>query len=237
MNNITNEIYWNKFWSKKSNRIEFKKLFQLFLPKIKGKSCLEIGCAPGRYLIYLNTYFKYSISGLDFCDVTHIKTNFRNAKIHDYVLYNVDFNKFKTKKHFDVVLSLGFLEHFKNYETIFNKHSKLLSKKGILFLELPNFRNLQGYFRKKIDSKNMDRHNLEVMDLEVLRELCKKNKLKILFCDYYQTADFWIDPTEHNQMLVFFINVVFSSILKIISYLIDVPNKYTSPYIVLVAKK
>ncbi len=75
------------------------------------------------------------------------------------------------------------------------------------------------------------------MHLEVMRKLCKKNNIKILHLNYYKTADFWIDTNDSHyiitKLFVNFLRVIFKSI----SYLINYPNKYLSPYIILVAKK
>lgn len=241
MSKLTKKIQWDNFWSKyKLKTIGKKYLFFDILTKFlkisKLKSVLEIGCIPGNFLIAFKNNFHYKIYGLDYSHkFDKLKENLEKNNILDFTFYNQDFLKFKTNKKWDVVCSFGFIEHFKNYEAIFNKHLACLKKDGHLIIGLPNFRYFQYVFHKCFDKENLKIHNLKIMDLEVLRELCKKQNLKVKYLNYYKTIDLWVEKMPKNpffKMIILFLIVIG----KMINKLINFPNKFFSPYIILIAK-
>jgi cyclopropane fatty-acyl-phospholipid synthase-like methyltransferase len=240
MKKLTNKHYWDDNWDKlpyNHKKILFKDIFENFLTRSKNKKCIEIGCVPGRFLIYLHKQFNYSISGIDFSDIQRVKQLFKKNNIKKYKLYKKDFCSFRTKEKFDLVCSFGFIEHFKNYKNIFKKHISLVKKNGLVIIELPNFNSIQYFLHKFLDKPNLKRHNIEIMDLNVLKKLCNKNKLQILHLNYYKTADFWIDKTDKHNFLTKFLAILISITFKSISLLVNIPNKFFSPYIILIAKK
>ena len=143
----------------------------------------------------------------------------------------------KTKAKFDVVCSFGFIEHFDDYETIFKKHIELLNKNGRLIIEMPNFRYGQKILHNFFDKPNLKRHNLDIMDLKVLESLCMQYNLKILYLDYYRTINFWVSQNDKHFWLIKKAIEVFNLFFEFINKVINLPNKYFYPYIVLVAKK
>lgn len=248
MNNLTDNDYWDKVWAssksdernrhnkKDNNRIIFGDLFDKYLVWNTDYKCIEIGCAPGRFLVYLNKRFGYKIYGIDFADRKLTEETFVDNGIEEYTIYQADFNYFKTDIRFDVVCSFGFIEHFIDYETIFNKHVALLKDGGILIMELPNFRYIQHFLHRLLDKENLERHNIEIMDLAILERLAKKENLRIIELNYYETARFWAGNAKSNKLqrgITFFLSAIF----RLINKLIKLPNKYLSPYIVLICQK
>ncbi len=239
MQNLTDDNYWNRNWKKYKNKkkVLFQNVFDKFLKKDENKNCIEIGCVPGRFLVYISKKFGYRVYGLDFADISPVENLFKKENITNYKLYKKDFLKFKSKEKFDVVTSFGFIEHFDDYDTIFKKHINLMKKDGLFILEMPNFNFGQYYLHKIFDKANLARHNLKIMNLNVLRDLCNKYGLDILNLDYYKTADFWIDNNDKHFIFAKIFANSLRVLFKVISYFVNYPNEYLSPYIMLVARK
>jgi cyclopropane fatty-acyl-phospholipid synthase-like methyltransferase len=251
--NLTDRNYWNKTWkslegdnalsSFKNSLRRFFKEEALFFDLIKkhlkedgSKTVIEVGCAPGSFLVAFHKHFKFSVAGVDFADLSETKKNFESNHLTGYKLYQADFLKFNPPKKFDVVSSFGFIEHFTDYERVFKKHLQLLKKDGTLILEVPNFNHLQGFMHRVFDQKNYRRHNTRIMNLKVLGDLCEKHRLRILYLNYYKTIDFWIDKTDNRSFIKRWLVILFHIGSVLVNSLINIPSKNFSPYIVLIAK-
>ena len=236
MNTLSDKSFWDSVWSNNNadltNKILFADIFNRYLEIDPTVKCIEIGCVPGRFLVYLHNKFEYQISGLDYSEHIDAMSNmFRNNGIDSYRLIKADFTKF------DVVCSFGFIEHFDNYKEVFSRHVNLLKPKGILIITVPNLRYLQYFLHRIFYKSSLAKHNLEVMDKYVMDALCNENNLSVKYLSYYETFKFWIsNPHEHSLISLFFM-IPIALILRTLNLLVNLPNKYTSPYLILVAQK
>jgi SAM-dependent methyltransferase len=243
MSNVVNQEYWDSSYSNLNleydeNKILFKNLFEEYLHHNPQGSCIEIGCYPGNYLIYLCNKFKYVANGVDTTPyintrlVSHLKNN--NISTGDF--YQQDFMNFKPGITYDLVCSFGFIEHFDNIEDVLLKHIKLVKPSGTLVISCPNFRKIQYILHKLLDSDNLERHVLETMDLKKMTQILEKYDMEVLFGGYFKTADFWID-SNHQSILKFKLAQCVTYICKFIDKYVDIPNSWLSPHIVCIAKK
>jgi 2-polyprenyl-3-methyl-5-hydroxy-6-metoxy-1,4-benzoquinol methylase len=245
---IVSKEYWRKFWSKyKPESIKsvlFEDIFERYLSHNPELRCVEIGCVPGNFLVFLHKRYGYKIYGIDYFDeIGALKENMKINDIKEYKIFQEDFLSWNTKLKFDIVCSFGFIEHFTNYEEVIEKHIKLLKPGGLLFLSVPNFRYgravLHILFRDF--AKVVRTHNLKVMHPKTIKSALEKKGLKILFLNYYQTFDFWfVDPHENktnNIIERLLLWLIWRFKIFIAKYNVNVPNKYFSPYIICVAQK
>ncbi len=244
MKRYSTKEHWEKFWAGIGPNKRFKPhyypLIKSLLPSNEKWTCFEVGCVPGNYLKFFHEHFKYRPAGIDYSDrIELVKQYFAGLKI-PIELYNKDFFEFKPKKQYNVVISNGFVEHFGNPEFVFRKHLNLVAKGGWLIVSLPNFCNTQYYLHNLLDAETLKTHNLDTMNPKLWRRLAEKNKMKISYCDYYETYDFWIiNKSPLMKPIVLAIRVASRAIrfmLKITGVL-NIPNKYLSPHIVLIAQK
>ena len=102
------------------------KTFDRFLPRSRNLTVLEIGGAPGRYLVYMSKNLNYKIHALDYSVIGCKKTleNFKLLGLEGNV-YQKDLflDDISSLPRFDIVYSLGFIEHFANLETVIEKHA------------------------------------------------------------------------------------------------------------------
>lgn len=200
----TEEKFWEIFWEKiklpqkvdynfKNDRI-IAENFTKFIPKAKsGQRALEIGCAPGKWMVLFNKELGYNISGIEYVEVAAKKTieNFHILDIpaEEYDVQVADFFKVEPSSDFDVVFSLGFIEHFNDWEMVIDKHLKYCKPNSYLVLGLPNFRGINYSIQKIIDNNTKQTallpiHNLKIMDLKLLRGYAESRNLDILKLDY-----------------------------------------------------
>jgi 2-polyprenyl-3-methyl-5-hydroxy-6-metoxy-1,4-benzoquinol methylase len=116
-------------------------LFKQFLEK-GNKKVLEIGCAKAKKLIYFAKEFDYEVYGVDYSEkgVKIAKENLRIAGVKGTILCEDIFQTTFEKESFDIVYSMGLIEHFENPSRIIDAHIKLLKRGGTLIITIPNFK-------------------------------------------------------------------------------------------------
>ena len=103
-------------------------LFDTYLPQQTGLKILEIGGAPGQFLAYLAKEFGYSAHAIDYSSIGCDKTleAFEGVNL-DLTIWNRDiFCDISDLPLFDIVFSMGFIEHFNDLDAIVGKHVELL---------------------------------------------------------------------------------------------------------------
>jgi len=206
MKYLTNVKYWENAQGVPNIKLEDGNLIEQWLNKEVDFStianCIEIGCYPGRYL---SIFAKKGIevNGLDYIeDVNQLPDIFRSNgyKVGDF--YYEDFLKFNTDRKFDCVFSLGFIEHFEDWEEVFLRHLDLVSPEGIVIIEVPNF---TGWFqfipRFLFDRQNLKRHNLGAMKLEKWKEILASKGFEITFSGYMGGYLLWFEGKINNRIL------------------------------------
>jgi SAM-dependent methyltransferase len=245
--NLTSQQYWENYYKhshadKKhimSVCSQYDPFWNTFITDSSaGKTAIEIGGYPGRYLAYLADKFKLEPTCLDFnSDEKQIQRTFETMDVSNYHILQRDFNLYLPKNQYDYVFSLGFIEHFENYDEILDKHLVYLKPGGRLLVMVPNkryFRKIYGYL---VDYKNLKAHNLKCMSLKTFKDFGKRNKLKTLCLEYQGGFQFTV-----HQKLNFFQKLIFKTTrllfkYKINPYLEKNPTKYLSAGIVVIYEK
>ncbi|MCL6472832.1 MAG: class I SAM-dependent methyltransferase [Firmicutes bacterium] len=149
---LTDINYWNNYWSSAGNLDtraiislrwmrgylfqEMKDVFRSNLPISDSRVFLEIGCAPGRWIVYFRKHFGYRCYGLEISDQGYKQT------VENLCAANVDARIIQA----DVVFSDGFLEHFTDLQSIIEKLVSLVKPGGILISSIPNLTGLHKAF-------------------------------------------------------------------------------------------
>jgi SAM-dependent methyltransferase len=231
MNNITEKDYWDNFWIHLSLPCRVKENFsndhiiseflKQYVPSGENrKIALEIGCAPGKWMIFLNDELHYSAEGCEYLEsaVKITRQNLEMNNIHNAIIYQGDFLSYDFgKNQYDVVISLGFIEHFTNPEFIVWKMCTILKTGGILIIGIPKFTglnyNIAKYIDKKLKNKLLPAHNLKIMHLDFFYELAKKGQVKPIKITcrggfepaLYDTSatPFWFKLIFHGLTIIF----------------------------------
>jgi len=204
MKKLTEKEYWDKYWKngilpryRNMNTISMKLVDKLLKKKIKtgkGKTLLEIGCAPGSWLIYFKKTFGFDVYGMDYIQsgIDYTKRNLKYAGVKASGLYTQDIFNNKMRRKFDVVFSWGLLEHFTDQELIVKKHYELVKKGGLLIIFVPNFqqginRIIQGLVNKKI----LDAHyKITRQDMKRIYEEIGLKDVEAEYIGYFDPAIF-----------------------------------------------
>ncbi|MBM4273387.1 MAG: class I SAM-dependent methyltransferase [Deltaproteobacteria bacterium] len=254
--NLTDRNYWQAFWGSGAKGpaylltkgdCEFHEIFSASLPpatEARPVDFLEIGCYPGRFLYYFAREFGYRVSGLDFLPETAELSDRLAEKGVQARVYVGDFFHFEPEQRYDVVFSYGFVEHFTAWQEVLDRQLALLKPGGTLVIELPNFRYGQYWLRKLLDPSFAEGHVLEVMDPHLWGRALTRRGLELQYCDYFETFQIWIGPAARAAKGKGFMKkcwrglfACFYLIQKIIQRLkINIPNRYFSPYILVVAR-
>ena len=246
---LTELKYWDDYWdsialpaviqNSNENLLLNEELiiFDKYLP-VKPLSVLEIGGAPGQYLAYMHKQYGYKVHSLDYSPKGCRKTidNFRLLNIPVTVYERDVFSDLSDLPLFDVVFSMGLIEHFEDLNGIVKKHIERLKPGGVLLLGLPNFRGINHHFLKQFAPFMLSQHNLKTMDISSWKNFEKELGLEVLFRNYiggFEPMTFLMQEkkTFINQ-LYFFIGRILNKIFhKNFRFLRKYNSKYFSGYI------
>src|SRR3989304_4017001 len=185
--NLTDNQFWRNYWQSKAvikpvlENISNSKIFKRELSHKKYKTMIEIGGFPGTYAIYFKKYWQYQSALLDYVfdkSIFNRLLRINNLNKNDITVIVRDFFTFKNKKKYDVVFSLGFIEHFDNLEDVLKRHWKLVNRGGKLIIGIPNFLGMNGFYQLFFDPANLNIHNLDSMDFTKIEFLLKRLKPK-----------------------------------------------------------
>ncbi|MBI3500630.1 MAG: class I SAM-dependent methyltransferase [Bacteroidetes bacterium] len=235
------------FWESLNNNIAFHKVdfnnpikiwIEKFIEKEKG-SCIEIGCFPGRYLTIFGD-LGYELNGIDLLPGTDtdlpqwlVKEKYKVGKFIRANFLEYDF----TNQQFDIVYSLGFIEHFTDWESVVIKHSTLVKENGFIIIETPNFRGIiQRILHYTLDKINLKRHNIHSMNPDKWEQLLIQEGFTIIDKGYFQGFDFWVEEQKRNQLKKFLIKVIYK-VLPLLKKILIFNSKHFSPFCGIVAKK
>jgi 2-polyprenyl-3-methyl-5-hydroxy-6-metoxy-1,4-benzoquinol methylase len=253
---LTDRGYWENRWkrirepkeirrdTKHPVNSELIKIFDAYLPQQTGLNILEIGGAPGQFLAYFAKEFGYSAHAIDYsttgCD--KMRQAFEIANL-DVAIYNRDiFADISDLPRFDIVFSMGFVEHFSDLDVIVGKHVELLKKQGIILLGVPNYRGISHAVLKRLAPQKLSMHNLEAMDIKNWESFEKKQGLQTIFKAYiggfnpgmYRRCE---NRTLMNQLIRFFFKCVRVLITDRLTFLRSFNSIYWSAYVLGIYRK
>jgi SAM-dependent methyltransferase len=190
--------YWDRYWSGLTLPREYRhmprahylnailEVFDRWLPPDARLSAAEIGGAPGQYLAYLHRSLGYRVTCIDLSAIGCAKTveNFRLLGIPGDVIQADITTDAGELPAFDVVYSLGLIEHFADRHRIVESHARLVRPGGYLVLGVPNFRGLTGWFMRALAPSTYATHEIDAMDLDGWSAFEEALHLRVLWKDY-----------------------------------------------------
>lgn len=194
MASVATQEYWDAHWQEVDFGIApahhpVRKWLES-LPPGDGRSCLEIGCFPGKFLAVFGEK-GYELHGVDFFPGTAsalprwlASRGYRTGQFHEE-----DFQAFD-KGRYDVVSSFGFIEHFDDWRMLVEKHIGITKPGGTVIVEVPNlsspiYRSLYETFEPSV----LENHVLAAMDLDAICAVMERNGCDIVRADY--VGDFY----------------------------------------------
>lgn len=179
---LTDTAFWRGYWGSFSlpaaidERRSFDRTLAAGLRDIlrgSSGSALEIGCAPGRWLAYLADEFGYRVFGIEYtaegADAT--RRNLEILGVRDAEVREGDFFTEPPSPTYDLVISLGFVEHFTDVTGVIARHGAWTRPGGRIIIGVPNFLSVHGTAQGILDAGVLGKHNLSIMSTDKLREL------------------------------------------------------------------
>jgi SAM-dependent methyltransferase len=245
-NELTEKQYWENYWrAAKSGALEIIRsprglsinaildVFDKYLPVNDNFHALEIGGAPGQYLIYMARNFKYHIHSLDYSKVGNEKTlqNLKLAKIdvnvYERNLFSRNFSNGLPQ--FDIVYSLGFIEHFENLTEVVKKHLDLLKPGGILVLGVPNLGGIYKLFLERTAPQHLEIHNLNSMKIENWDKFERELNLAAIFKGYISGFEpLVMNKLEKKDRTAYLLNFIVRKLVLMFSHKLNFLRKFNS---------
>jgi SAM-dependent methyltransferase len=188
---LTEPAFWDDFWkgvtlpslpdeTKRYDRC-FVELFDRYFPKDPSKTVFEAGCAPGAWLAFLHKRYGYAPVG---CETSPkgaalTRENFKQLGVPGTLLEE-DLMTLKAGP-FDVLISLGFIEHFDDPSPVLKKHVELMKPGALLFMDVPNLTGLNAFL---VTPELLAAHNQGVMNKAYFERFASDYGLETLFLGY-----------------------------------------------------
>jgi 2-polyprenyl-3-methyl-5-hydroxy-6-metoxy-1,4-benzoquinol methylase len=202
--------YWDDSWAESSLPAEFQpseknwdqwvsqQFHGYFKELFKGldasrMTLLEIGCAKSIWLSYFVKEYGFQVTGLDYsqngCELSRqlLKRNNVNAEIVCSDFFSPPENLLGK---FDIVISFGVVEHFKDTSTCLKAVSKFLKPDGMLITSIPNMVGWNAAIQKIVNKPVYDIH--ELIDTKRLRNEYEKAGLDIQKSEYFMSTNFGV---------------------------------------------
>jgi 2-polyprenyl-3-methyl-5-hydroxy-6-metoxy-1,4-benzoquinol methylase len=161
------------------------RLFRRFLPDRGPDTALaEIGCAPGKWLHYFATEFGYSVTGIDYAP-NACETTRRNLDLLETAgtVVNADVFQYTSPGDgFDVVVSVGLIEHFDDLSAIVERLVGLAKPGGLIVSIVPNLYGPEGWVLKTVRPKVYAGH--VPIRLHEFRQLHESAGAETMFSNY-----------------------------------------------------
>ena len=115
----------------------------------------------------------------------------------------------------------------------------LVDLNGYVCITVPNMRYFNYVFNYIFSKQLLETHNLSIMDLKLLKKLIIDEDFEEIYASYYLTSMFQANKESQRLKEHPYLNKIYTIINNIMEsfHLSDIPNKYASPYIVVIAKR
>jgi 2-polyprenyl-3-methyl-5-hydroxy-6-metoxy-1,4-benzoquinol methylase len=269
MKRLSNQNYWETIYQKSSgeqtgrkgwraklrnatrnypNFLIWERIFPKFLSESKGKSVLEVGCAPGNYLVAFASRFGMIPYGIDYtaAGVQTTRDRFVKESLDPSHVIEADFfdDTFLNRhaNEFDVVYSRGFIEHFDDPASVVERHAHLLKQNGLLIILIPNLQGVNRFLAKNLNPESYAMHNTSIMKTDAFANLFPKEKYAHEFIGYvggFSVGLFNADVPTKGKLLhmLNYVQKPFDWMWRLASPLMRIETPYTSPYLVAIMRK
>ena len=182
---------WDQHWAKTklparvrlflSGYRAFHRVFKRVLPPHIEEVC-EFGCAPGRWLVYFAKRYGARVWGLDIsplgCDLA--RANLRLCGVRGEIVHGDLASTRIPDSKFDLVYSLGLIEHFDDPLPVLAAHVAAAKVGGLIFVSVPNLIGPLGRLELRLSPDKRRWHNLEIMSPSSLAGLVTNGNVGIV---------------------------------------------------------
>ncbi|HSF02353.1 MAG TPA: class I SAM-dependent methyltransferase [Solirubrobacterales bacterium] len=138
-----------------------------------GASVLEVGCAPGKTLAWVARALGARVAGIDYSErgIGFAAELFKAIGIRGDLRCEDMFATSFPPDAFDLVYSVGLVEHFDDPAPVIESHVRLTRPGGRTLVLVPNYGGVYGRLQRYFHPENLALHNLGIMNEAALRSL------------------------------------------------------------------
>jgi SAM-dependent methyltransferase len=143
---------------------------------------------------------------------------------------------------FDIVVSFGVVEHFRDTPSALASFAGFLKPGGLMITSIPNLTGLLGWIQKRLGRAIYEIH--VPLDKEALAAAHRRAGLNVRSCFYFMSANFSIlNFSDWPGGLGYRAAVKLKSAVSLFVWALESkgfrirPNKFTSPYVICLATK
>ena len=254
------KAYWEDLWAEKPAIsaplavAHLEKRFQWFFSTLfdftaRGGRLLEAGCGPASTLPYFANQFGFSVTGIDYSPTAceQARAVLRREKIVGEIICADFFAPPENlRESFDVVFSSGVAEHFSETSRCIQSLAGFLKPGGLMITSIPNLIGLIGTIQRVANRPVFDVH--VPLDKGALATAHEKSGLDVLACEYFMSTNFGVinlNGVARNSLngLAKRAGLALLTRLSRAIWIAEdmlrpiPPNKFTSPYVICVARK
>ncbi len=188
-------------------------LWQVVLPRYlpqssAGLSVLEVGSAPGDFLVRFARTFGATPFGVEYSPrgAERNRAVFAAADLDPAGVIEADFlsdsflNEYRNR--FDIVISRGFIEHFEDADAVVARHVDVLRPGGQLIILIPNLRGIYYVWTRTFNPGQLPLHNLAIMQKKRFLSLFSNAEVDQFRCSYFGTFSFWMFTAPASARLL-----------------------------------
>ncbi len=168
VNDIASVGHWESVWKNTEfvhgfstwNYYDFR-LSRIFQSLVSPASkVIEIGCGGSRWLGYFDRVLRCETWGIDYSPEGLRLAGQSNADRRNLHLVAGDFfdSSRLPSEHFDLVYSLGFVEHFSDTSVATRRISEILRPGGKIMTLIPNFVGAYGRIQRFVNLETFEKH-------------------------------------------------------------------------------
>lgn len=208
--------YWHTAWERRAqralvdwtnpsilnqSRLWYDEFFQKHFEGLPpGTRIVEVGAGDSVWLPYFAHRFGFDVTGIDYSELgcQRARANLKLAGIAaDVAKIDVFRLPASYRGRFDVVYSMGLIEHFSEPEKLVEACAELLCEGGIMITNLPNMCGSLGTIQRLLDPRVYEAHN--PLDKKDVSDAHRAAGLHVIECQYFMPINFAVVSVDMNK--------------------------------------
>lgn len=239
---LTDREFWLNYWENHRAEVTvpvaptnlFTPLTDKLLKEKPAATTCELGGFPGTFSVYLKQRHQVKPTLVDYVIHREILSEFLKVNQltdQDLQIIEADIFQYTPTQTFDFVFSVGLIEHFENTREVIDLHLKYMKPGSRLLILIPNFTGLNGWFQRKFDRGNYDKHVISCMDPKLLRQHFESLGLTNIEAGYYAKFGIWLENEASQPAHIKLFKKMVWFCGKIFFKIFPIETKAFSPYI------
>jgi SAM-dependent methyltransferase len=243
---LTDQEFWRTYWRhhpdlvhEVSASILFADLFATIVKQHGVTTALDLGGFPGHYCVFLEKHLGVRTTLLDFVIDRDMLDDLRKVNglgPERIAVIEQDLSAGGLERKYDLVYSLGLIEHFADTKRMIEIHASALNENGVLLIGIPNFRGINGVFQRIFDRENYAKHNIDCMDPKLLERLCRELGFRDVHAWYHMKFGVWLEDPESKSRVARMAERAVTFAGKAFFRVVPVTGKLGSPFLFVTAR-